>query len=286
MTSNVARKKRRKKRRRGKKILVLLLVIAVLTLVTYTLSVTVFFNVKSVEIAGSSRYDQQRIIDLSGISAGDNLILLDKSSVSNGICHALPYIGSAKVECKFPDKVRITVTECTPDIAYELDNGYLIASGLKLLEHTDTLPDGLVTVKANLGSYTIGFNVDLPDGANDVLTVLRNSAESAGITDITNIDVSNVSDLSLVCGGKIRLRIGTTESLEKKMNNAVSIIETQRSKYGDAVEGTVDLRYLSDDSNRSYFTRESISEAPSEPVESEPLSSQISSSDVSSTNSR
>ncbi len=285
MSTNVARKKRRKKRRRGKKLLVFTIVMAVLATVLYALSISVFFNIKSVEIAGSSRYDAVRIIEASGVEVGDNLIRMNPASVSDTVCKALPYIGVAKVERKFPDKVRITVEECAPDIAYEYENEYILAYGDKCLELVDEKPEGLVTVKAELDGYTVGFPMTIPSGTKESLSQLIKATSNAGIDGITYIDVQNVSELTVVCDNLLKLKIGTTDSLEKKMNNAVSIIETQRQKYGNNVEGTIDLRYLSDESNLSYFTRESISEAPIETTESVPSSSQISSVSSSSVNS-
>lgn len=286
MSTNVARKKRRKKRRRGKKLLVFLILMAVLATVFYALSVTVLFNIKTVEIAGSSRYDVNRITELSGVVIGDNLIRMNPDTVSDKLCKALPYIGSAKVERKFPDKVRITVAECTPDIAYEYDSGYIIACGDKCLEIVDEKPEELVIVKAELSEFTAGFPIAIPSANKEALSELRKAASNSSVAGITYIDVSNISDLTIVCNNLLRLRIGTTESLEKKMNNAVSIIDTQRKKYGENVEGTIDLRYLSDESNLSYFTRESIWGKPSESVENAPNPSNSDAGSSSSTNSQ
>ncbi len=281
MSTNVSRKKRRKKRRRGKKLLVLLVVLAVMATVLYALSVTVLFKIKTVEIAGSSRYDVESITSLSGIVIGDNLIRMNPSEVSDKLSKALPYLGEVKVERKFPDNVRITVSECTPDTAYEFENGYIIACGEKCLELNQEKPEGLVTVKADLTEFVAGFPVKISADAGSAISKLRAAAQDAGVTGIVSIDVSNVSDISFVCDNLIRLRIGTTDNLEKKMNNAVSIIKTQRSKYGDNVEGTIDLRYLSNDSNLSYFTRESISSTvelePSDSDQNIQTSSQITS---------
>ena len=233
-----------------------------LATVAYALSVTVLFNVNTIEITGSSRYDKQMIIDMSGIESGDNLIRLDTADVSDRICRGLPYIGVAKVERKLPDNVRITVEECEPDCVFEQDGEYLIASGTKCLERTADLPDGLITVKAKLTQYSIGDRIKMEDRAEEALDGVLELAKTVGIEDITQINVENASDISFVCSNRIRLKIGTTESLDKKMNNAVSIIAAQKEKYGENVEGTVDLRYLSDDANRSYFTRESIASQP------------------------
>ncbi len=278
----VSRRIRRTKRRRGKKLLVFLVVMAVIATVLYALSVTVFFKIKGIEVAGSSRYDSELISKMSNISMDENLILLDTDTVSENICKALPYIGTAKVERKFPDKVRITVAECKPDVAYDFKDGYVIAWGDKCLEYKTEKPEGLITINADFSSYTEGEAIDISSGAKEALNLIRTTAENVGVTDITYIDVKNISDLSIDCDAKLRLRLGTTESLEKKMNNAVSIIKTQRKKYGDNVEGVIDLRYLSNDSDLSYFTRESISSQTVEPAESKPTESNAASSQTSS----
>ncbi len=276
-TTNAARKKRRKKRRRGKKLFAFAALMMLIAAVFYVLSVTVLFNIKKVEIAGSSRYSAAQIEELSGVAIGDNLIRMNPDGVSEQLCGALPYIGTAKVERRFPDTVRITVAECKADTVYEYDGGYIIASGEKSLEKVSKKPEGLITIKAKLGNFSIGFPIKLAEGESEALSQLKKAVSDVKLAGVTHIDVQNISDLSIVCDGKLRLRIGTTESLEKKMYNAVKIIETQRKKYGENVEGTVDLRYLSDESNLSYFTRESIWDAESKPEQTESEVTQISS---------
>ena len=260
MAENKSKKRRRKKRSsRGGNLLTFIVVLGVVIMVVYSLSVTVFFNINTIEIAGSSRYDKEMIVEMSGVKSGDNLVRLDKSAISDKICFSLPYIGTAKVERKLPDTVKITVNECEPDLIFVADGTYLVASGTKCLEKTVNVPNNLITVNAKLKQYAVGSEIIMEDNANETLQKERDAVSSTGIEDITYIDISNQSDITIICLGKIRLRIGTTESLDKKMNNALSILNTERNKYGESVEGTIDLRYLSDDSNRSYFTREDIS---------------------------
>jgi len=252
-------KKRKRRRQSGfVKLLIALMIIAILGAVGYTLSVTVFFNIASVTVKGETQYAKKDIIDASGIQTGTNMNLLNLDAVEASICSKLPYIGSAEVKRKYPDTISITVKACKADCAYKTDKGYVTAFGDKVLDEVSQKPKKLPLIVADIERYSIGNEILLSKGANETVESVRKSVSAAGIKGITGINVKNVSEIEVTVDDLIVLQFGTTDNMEKKCKNAAKIIETQRQKYGDMVEGYVNLRYLTGDSNKSYFTRKDI----------------------------
>lgn len=259
--SNTAPKSKKRKRRRQSgfvKLLIALMIIAILGAVCYTLSVTVLFNIAKIEVKGETQYPNSDIIEASGIQEGTNMHLIKTESAELSITSKLPYIGKAKINRKYPDTIVITVSPCKADCAYKTSKGYLTACGDKILDEVSTKPKDLPLIVAKIDRYAVGSEIVLKKGMNDALETVRKEIARAGIKGITAIDVKNVAEIEVTVDDKIVLQIGTTENLEKKCKNAAKIIEVQRKKHGTNVEGYVNLRYLTGDSNNSYFTRKSI----------------------------
>lgn len=259
MATSTKNKKRKRRRQSGfVKLLIALMIITILGAVGYTLSVTVFFNIANITVKGETQYSQQDILDASGVKKGANMNLLDLELVEADICAKLPYIGEAEVSRKYPDTITITVKACKADSAYKTDKGYLLTYKEKVLDSVTTKPEKLPVIEAKIKRYAIGAKVVLDERMEDIINSVRSSVESAGIKGITAINVANISDIEVTIDDLIVLQLGSTENLDKKCKNAAKIIESSRKKYGDIVEGYANLRYLTGDSNKSYFTRKSI----------------------------
>lgn len=99
---------------------------AVVIAVGVALSLTVFFNVKKVMVEGSSIYTESEIITASGVSTGENLILMDKDKVRKNISEKLPFAGTIELSNKFPDKLVIKVTDTSIKCAVEYNGEYVL----------------------------------------------------------------------------------------------------------------------------------------------------------------
>ena len=104
---NVRKKRRRRKQNLSLYYAAIFFLVAVVGII---LSLTVFFNVKEVTVTGNSIYTNNDIILSSGIKTGDNLIRLSSSRAEKKIVSSLPYVDTATITKKFPDKVEIEVT--------------------------------------------------------------------------------------------------------------------------------------------------------------------------------
>ena len=113
-----------KKNRRAKTRLKILIFVFVLALCLVFLLFAPMFNIKSIEVEGSSRYTVEKIIEKSGIVIGENgfrklrmkpeaildLRLLDSEEKIG----QLPYVKTCIVKIVFPDRIKIQITEREP----------------------------------------------------------------------------------------------------------------------------------------------------------------------------
>ncbi len=71
----------------------------------------VFFRVLTIEVEGAESYYGQEIIPASGIGMGDNLFFINRFSASSRIFTNLPFVESASIERKLPNRIVIHVEE-------------------------------------------------------------------------------------------------------------------------------------------------------------------------------
>ena len=144
-----ARRNRRGRRRnRGRfgglyKLLSILLIFAAILA-----GCVVFFRVGTVLVEGQSRYSGEEIVAASGVTEGENLLLLNKNQISWNIYTSLPYVDQVSMSRKLPDTLVIHVTESTP-AAWVASGGrrWLLDSSCKVLEAGgETLTEGVAQV--------------------------------------------------------------------------------------------------------------------------------------------
>lgn len=255
-------RKRRRGRRRLSRAAVILLVLMILICVGITLSLTVLFPVTAFSVSGSSRYSSQSIIDASGIVEGENVFMSGRGAEKD-ICKRLPYIKSADISRSISGKVTIKVKETKGTSVFSFANKYVITDGVKVLEIADEPPTGLTVVDTAVASADIGGNIVLSDEVADTYDRLCTALSDANIGSITRIELTSPVNIKAVYDDRLILEIGTISDIDKKLQNAVKVIEATQEKYGADVEGTINLKWLGTGSNDSYFSRHLLSSADS-----------------------
>lgn len=120
---------KRRRRRNRMRPLYGLLVAALVIGVGVSLSMTVFFNIATIEIAGDApQYTAEDIADASGVHTGDNMMRLNRDEVEQNILARMVFVDSVSIQKNFPDKLVITVTPSTPAFNVTDSSGTLQAS--------------------------------------------------------------------------------------------------------------------------------------------------------------
>lgn len=263
--------KRRKRRRRGSNALIYAMLIVLLLGVFAALSLTVLFRVDTINAADTEHYSAQQIIAASGLGKDTNLFLADTKTAEQNIQQRLPYICDVKIRRSLPGTVSIETTEGAADTAYAVNGEYVLAKGGKALEKVADKPD-LLLVYTNVSGTVMGQQIEIDDELASAIGDTVSAAQNSGFEKMTELRVFSAVDICAVYDNRILMQIGTVAEIDKKLANAKKIIQSAQVKYGISVQGTINLKWLTD-GNDSYFSRGSISPADESSQESTPAAS-------------
>ena len=223
--------RRNRRRKRGLSLYVLaVLVLALGTIVT--LSLTVFFNIKTIRVTGyADRYTAEDIVKASGIQIGDNLVRLNKKYAEERALDNLIRIETVKVHKQFPNTVEIEVQKCTPAYNVSYECGTLIVSehGRILENSMDPMP-GLV--------HIVGYDPDEPvpgkqivakeERMDKVFSAFRDLIYEGGLgVPIVEVDMSDFNDIMVDFDNRIKFDMGNWSEINYKISFAEQIIAEQ-----------------------------------------------------------
>lgn len=258
-TRNQKRKRQNKRRRLKNSVrrgLLAACLLIVLLAVGTVLSLTVFFRTEVIEASGSGIYSQQEIADASGISAGDNLFLLDSEEIESRITALLPYISSVSVEKTLPKTVKLSVTDASA--AYYLENKdgtfILLDDKFKVLEAASSgQPSGAVKISGiAAGAPQAGKEISFEDeNAAKRVRQLAQAVSDTGMTQATEIYTNGVNSNYVVYMDRITFELGQCSGLEDKIIRGLASCE-QLDAQGANIRGNLNLTV----DKQSYFTAE------------------------------
>ena len=224
----------RKRRKRSYTLYYLLLLFFVL-ISGVTLSLTVFFNIETIKVNGSSLNSAEQIISQSGIKKGDNLFRINPEKAAKTLKDNMQNIDSVQIERKFPSSLIINVTDAVPTYYVADGDSYtVISEGNRILD--TGIAKEQVTAPIRLDGLTVsGFQKGdfIDDKENDKLEFLqkiKQAAEKNELTNITAINLTNDVELSIEIESRITVRLGNSTELSYKINFAKNIIDTKLEK--------------------------------------------------------
>ena len=226
-----ARRTRRRKRGMGMYVF-MILVLAVGTIVT--LSMTVFFNIKTIRVTGiAESYSAEDIVEASGIKVGDNLVRLDKKAAEERALSALIKVESVTVHKQFPNTVEIEVQKCTPAYNVSYEFGTLIVSehGRILENSMDPMP-GLVKIVGYVPmekTDTPGMQIVAKEERMDkVFSAFRDLIYEGSLgVPIVEVDMTDFNDIMVNFDDRITFDMGNWSEIEYKISFAEQIIAEQ-----------------------------------------------------------
>ena len=205
--------------------------------------VAIFFKVNTIEVQGNTIYSVDRILDVSGLEIGDNLLTVNKATTAGNIKAALPYVEGVSIARSLPDTVVIRVSESEACFAVPTATNtiWLINAQGKALERIDPsdAENYPQIIGVMLDSPTAGEQVTSPsktqlEAAISVLTEL----DGTGIHEnIASLNVEKEYDIVLWYADRYEIRLGGTEDIAYKVQYLVSILD-QLSEYQ---AGVIDL---------------------------------------------
>lgn len=197
------------------------------------LSVTVFFNVETAVVKGSSRYTVEEIIEVSGINGGDNMIRKNMGKAEEKITSQLIYIETAEIKRKLPSTVEIAVTPCIETACMQKDGGFFVVSETgKILKLSEDTQEGLlIFYGANPAEdMDVGMKFASEDeNKTEVIYDLLSRKDSEFVSKITSFDVTDRLNISCVYEDRINIELGVISEIDYKFRLAEEIITTKIS---------------------------------------------------------
>ncbi|MEM1485389.1 FtsQ-type POTRA domain-containing protein [Oscillospiraceae bacterium PP1C4] len=245
--------KRRKRRRTGRHTLHYILILLVAAAILAILSLTVFFRIEKLSVAGTTKYAAQEIIDQSGIKVGDNLFRVSEDKVSKQLVEKFPYVEAVTLKRTFPPSLTIQITQAKPLGAVDTPTGFLIIgrSGRVLEIGAQTLPEDM-TVVSGMYLYNPQVGKVLGEGykkdeqaeaekeqeAFKMLTYLVDAVAQTSFERITMVDFSDRLNMMLIYDNRIMIELGSELNLSYKLKFAKRVITDELEP---SFEGILDV---------------------------------------------
>jgi cell division septal protein FtsQ len=236
--------KRRRARRRRRKTAVYTPIAVLLVIFIAIFGMSVFFRISGIVVTGASKYADTDIIAISGIEIGDNLIFMDRNAVALRIYAAMPYVKEVRIERIVPDKININITESIPAASIAADGSrWIIDQDGRVLEKTPMTGDSGIAQVTGITPITpiVGEKLAVADEETlnfTYMTDALNALSSLGFSEnTTELDVTNISNITMKYGGRFTVLLGSGENLEYKLNKLKKLIE----KLSPDDKGKIDL---------------------------------------------
>jgi cell division protein FtsQ len=205
--------------------MVLLLAFAVV------LTSTLFFRIKEIRVEGDTVVSKTDVIQLSGFSQGDNILLINKTAAQRSIVSRLSYVKAVRIKRELPGRVVIAVTEARPAAAVEHRDK------LWIIDEYGSLLEAVPVRRSNLPGV-IGFSLSDPVEGTRVyadeddetkieplLELLQVMVYTGIIDDVGEIDLSKLSNITFTYKEKYSVELGTPEGFLKKLEMMVESLK-------------------------------------------------------------
>jgi cell division protein FtsQ len=242
-------KRKRGKRRKGRFGFLYQFMCLILVCTAIVAGCIVFFKANHIEVVGAKRYTAGEIQEVSGVSVGDNLFLINKFSVIHRLSQRLPYLNHIVIRRKLPDTLVIMVEECIPVAALFWENEYWILdqSG-KLLEKKES-PDGYPELTGvSILSPVQGSVMTLAaeDPRNTYYKALFSAlADHAFISRLKEINLSDESVIQLQYEDRFLIKLDVGCDYEYKLTFLGKVLASLQSNEAGVVDFTGETpRYI------------------------------------------
>lgn len=254
--ARVINQQKRRRRRKKNYILYYILVLFLIAVTGVILSITVFFNTKTIEVSQIEGHTSEEIIAYSGVEIGDNLLRMNLSQIEENIMSHTTDLDRVSVERKFPDTLSIKLTAAEPAAAvvYE-DSYYILSSGGRVMNMTTSL-EGYENLflfsDVDLSGIQVGDFVTGNESYRTTQQVLEAVTQS-GISSIHSLQLGDGADIRLNCNDKVTIVLGNVLEIDYKLQIAKQILEQE---VDPEQEGILDVSRASE----AYFREMSMSE--------------------------
>lgn len=251
MSDSTVRKRKRSRRKR-KKIIALVVFFLLMAALLCTLSLTVFFPVKEINVVGNSLYSDDEIIENSGIEFGENVIMLSESDAKYCLQSSLPFVDEIEISRNLSGKITIKITEAAEKYCFKAEELYYSTdtSG-RILKTYEARPENITFIECGVtvnGTAVEKIEYENSKNAKQIDAILSQTDSLSLKADYINL--TNLFDISAVFDSKYTVLFGSDSYMKEKLDFFAEILKSGKMK-GDS--GTVDLSEYTPENPKAYF---------------------------------
>ena len=255
---NSAENRRKQKKLQNNLIIVMLLVVAVAVIGAFACFA---MTVNTITVTGSERYSEKTVLSAAEFGKGDSILLMNPAALEHKIESKLPYIEKAEITRNWPDGVTVALTDAVPSLAIDTGSGYvLMNNSCKVLDDDAVAISGAALIRGvGIVNAQPGAIAEFTENVSTENFVrLSGAFEEYGITDITEYDLTSVSNIKVIIGYRVEVQLGTLAGAPEKLAFCKAVIDetiASDSKHPMVIDVTADGKAYArrkDDNNVSF----------------------------------
>lgn len=234
-------------KKRIRRIAFYILLFVIVTVVFLTVTFTVFFRVRDINITGNQRYSYDEIVAVLPVKTDDNLYSFKAEDAENAIKRAFPFVGSVSVSRKIPSHLNIEITETNAAMYIKIGSDYYLLSGeMRVLDRCadiSDIPEDIIELKSSpVLRCIVGETASFVDTRTyDAVTELyKNIYDTDICSSIKSIDVTNRFDIYLQYEDRFSVYMGDMDYSSIKIKFLVGIIQKLDSEE-EGSKGKIDI---------------------------------------------
>lgn len=249
-----SRRRTRRRRAPGEQSYLARVASAFIIFITVFAALIMFFRVKIVRINGAHRYSDAAILQVAGISDGQNMFLFDKYKMQDRLLEELTYLEDARISRDFPDTLIIDLKECALPLAAAQDDAcWLISPRGKVLDRLDASAaseyaqiTGCPILSPSVGT-TIALPSEYADQQRSLIQLMTALEDAQMLDDVDGIRLERHDCIFMDYGGRFTVKFPLDANYPYKLHALEVYIASD--KIQENMSGTFDL--TRDD--RNYF---------------------------------
>ena len=220
--------KRRRRRNRFRPLYGLLVAILVIG-VGVSLSMTVFFNIEQIVVAGDADqpYQKNDVVKASGVHTGDNMMRLNRETVKENILSRLIFVDSVSIQKDFPDRLVITIEPSKAAFNVTDSSGTLqvSAAGKILVSGPDSDPSLPTITGFEASVREPGKTLASRDSQKDKIFQSLSERIAKGLDcPVTSIDLADKYNINLIFDGRVSFQLGNWSDMDYKITLAETVL--------------------------------------------------------------